>query len=136
MMLLSFDRLQPSQLYICRKKLAHILRQFDPANPAVLPPIPVIRLDNRIVMTDGHTRAYAAMLSGWDEVPVHWDEDELDLEAYQICVEWCLEENITSARCLLGRLIDEEAYQVKWLDRCQKMQEDLEEKRSRQQLSK
>ena len=34
-------------------------------------------------MTDGHTRAVAAIKAGLDHVPLVWDKDELDWD------KWC-----------------------------------------------
>jgi hypothetical protein len=44
-------------------------------------PIPVKYIDGKKVMLDGHTRAVAAYLAGWDSVPVYTDEDEINLNA-------------------------------------------------------
>lgn len=33
-------------------------------------------------MTDGHTRAVAAYLADWEEIPVYLDTDEFDMTAY------------------------------------------------------
>ncbi len=76
---------RPSQLYISTRKLATVLRGFDAAD---IEPVPVKRLDEDVVMTDGHTRGFAAFLCGATEVPTVVDEDELDWEAYEICVRW------------------------------------------------
>jgi len=71
----------------------------------------------------------AAYRCGFDRVPVVWDEDDLDWEAYRICVDWCLAEGIRSALDLEGRLLVPEDYDVLWLGRCVAMQEALEVRR-------
>ena len=43
-----------------------------------LGPIPVKELGDQVVITDGHTRAFAAFMCGFSEVRAFWDEDELD----------------------------------------------------------
>ena len=120
--------LQPSQLFISTEKLAAVLQAFDPVD---MEPIPVKRLGEEIVMTDGHTRGFAAFLAGLDEVPVVWDEDEMDWEAYEICVAWCKEADIRSVADLVGRVIGPADYQEKWLGRCRKMHLDLAAKRAK-----
>ncbi len=94
-----------------------------------LPPIPVIRLKGRIIYTDGHTRAMAAYLNGLKEVLVYWDEDDLDLQAYEICVDWCLDEGIRSIFDLKDRIVPHSDYEILWYERCKKMQEKLENER-------
>jgi len=105
------EDIQPSQLFINAEKLSHVLRTFDPSDPETLPPIPVRKLAGQIIFTDGHTRALAAFLSGHPEIRVFWDEDELDWEAYAICVQWCREEGIRTIADLKDRVIPREEYE-------------------------
>ena len=78
--------IQPSQLFISSEKLSQVQEEFDPFKPERLQAIPVKKLRSRVIITDGHTRAFAAYEAGLSEVTVFWDEDELDWEAYEICV--------------------------------------------------
>jgi len=118
--------LQPSQLYISTEKLASVLCEFAPKQ---IEAVPLRRSGGHIVMTDGHTRAFAAFLSGLSEVPVVWDEDELDWEAYEICVQWCKEEGVSWVGDLVGRVLGPEEYERLWRGRCRKMHEELTRKR-------
>ena len=63
---LKLHDLQPSQFYISEKKLHDIREWFDPKDLSGFEPIPVKMLDGVPVMTDGHTRAVAALLCGLD----------------------------------------------------------------------
>ncbi|HOU12742.1 MAG TPA: hypothetical protein PKZ84_06470 [Anaerolineae bacterium] len=117
-------QLQPSQLYISEAKLAHVLAHWPP-RLEMLEPVPIKSLHGRVIYTDGHTRAFAAYRQGFTEIPVVWDEDELDWEAYQICVDWCLAEGIRTIADLAGRVITPEQYETLWHDRCRVMQETL-----------
>lgn len=121
--------LQPSQLFINQEKLAVLQSKIDFSDPTNVPPIPIKKLDDQWVMTDGHTRAFAAHLAGISTVPVYLDEDELDWEAYRICVRWCQEAGIDTVASLADRVISDERYQKVWLDRCLQMQNRLAEKR-------
>jgi hypothetical protein len=123
------DEIQPSQLFISSGKLSRIMERFHPPTPEALTPIPVKALDNRVIFTDGHTRAFAAFLRGVSEIRVVWDEDELDWEAYRICVEWCETEGIYTIADLKDRVITPEEYEVLWLDRCREMHQELEKRR-------
>lgn len=121
--------LQPSQLYISREKLNNVQSRYDWANPAGILPIPIKKLDGLQVMTDGHTRAFAAYLAGLQAVPTFSDPDDLDWDAYRICVGWCQDEKIYSVADLAERVVSPQDYERLWYDRCRKMQSELAEQR-------
>lgn len=128
-------KLQPSQLYISsykKQKNQEWLKGLDTDYDA----IPIIEMGGNLVMTDGHTRAVILCELGAEEVKVYWDEDEMDLEAYGQCVAWCEEEGIKSPFDLMPRVISKEAFEEKWIGRCQKMHKMLEaSKRSQESLA-
>lgn len=119
--------LQPSQLYICQAKFEGVQAWFAPApgpgRGQRFDPVPVRRLGKDLVLTDGHTRALAAHLAGWRAVPAVWDEDDLDWQAYRICVRWCKAEGIRRVGDLATRIVSAEDYQRLWLDRCRALHE-------------
>jgi hypothetical protein len=127
--IMNLYEIQPSQLYVNLVKLENVLSWFKPEDINSYDAIPIRKLNNKIIFTDGHTRAYAAYLKGIDEIKVYWDEDDLDWNAYQICVDWCNDENITSIKDLEGRVTSDEEYKVLWLERCRIMQQELENNR-------
>lgn len=117
--------LQPSQFYISQEKMERIERWFDSGDLSAFQPIPVKILDGRPVMTDGHTRAVVALQAGITNVPLRWDEDDLDWEMYRACVVACNERGIHSPADLMGRVVDAVAYQQKWELWCDRMQADV-----------
>lgn len=122
--------LQPSQLFISDEKLKRNQECLD--NPDInYEAIPIINLDGKIIMTDGHTRAYILSNLGVEIIKVLWDLDELDLEAYQECVRWCESENISSIQDLANRVISADDYQIQWIGKCQNMQNTLAKLRER-----
>ena len=123
--IMSLYEIQPSQLYINSMKLENVLSWFKSENTNYYDAIPIKKLNNKVIFTDGHTRAYAAHLKGISEIKVYWDEDDLDWNAYQICVDWCINENINSIKNLDKRVILNEEYKVLWLEKCRKMHEEL-----------
>ncbi|MEM2987921.1 MAG: ParB/Srx family N-terminal domain-containing protein [Candidatus Bathyarchaeia archaeon] len=123
--------IQPSQLYICCEKLHEVMKKFNTTSPKMMEPIPVKKLDGDIIIVDGHTRAFAAFLCGFSEVPVYWECEELDWDAYKICVEWCKSEGIHTIADLKNRVIPQIEYEKLWYDRCERMQQDLEAKRKK-----
>jgi len=131
--LMRLDRIQPSQLYISSEKLDIVMRSF-PSELTSIEPIPIKKLGDQIIFVDGHTRAYAAFLRGFSEVPVYWEYEEEDWEAYEICVKWCTEEGIHTIMNLKDKVVSHRKYEKLWYERCAKMQKALE--RKRRQLSK
>lgn len=119
--------IQPSQLYVCREKLTAVERAIDAGE--CLEPIPVKELDGRLIFSDGHTRALAALLRGESQIEACWEDEPLDWDEYRICVEWCLAEGIRTASDLRGRVIPAHEYETVWIGRCQAMHEELARKR-------
>lgn len=124
--MVEIENLQPSQLYVHEDKLSKVLSTFDPNN---LKPVPIIKMEHLLVMTDGHHAVLAAYLNGKKQVPVYWDEDDLNLQAYSVCVKWCLDEGIHSVANLAHRVLSEDNYHILWLKRCY----DLHKKLSQEQ---
>ena len=127
--MMRLDEIQPSQLFISSQKLSQVMRDFAPLTPDSLAPIPVRELGDRIILTDGHTRALAALLKGFSEVRVFREEDELDWEEYEICENWCQTEGIRTIADLKDRIVTPAEYEKLWLNRCKEMQQELEARR-------
>jgi hypothetical protein len=60
---------------------------------------------------------------------VYWEEDELDWNAYEICVQWCEKEGVRTIADLKNRVVSPKEYEALWVNRCKKMQQELEAKR-------
>ena len=119
---LPITELRPSQLYISEGKLRLVRDWFDPADKTNFDPIPVKLYNGRHLMTDGHTRAVVAALSGWETVPATWDDDPLDMLAYAHCVKWCDDEGIKNAADLSKRIVSHKDYLELWHKRCHYME--------------
>ena len=129
----SLKELQPSQFWISEKKLEDVRAWFNPSDLSGFVPIPVKMLDGIPVMTDGHTRAVAALLAGLDSVPLAWDRDELDWDMYRECVRACREQKIFTPEDLTGRILPEDGYHEKWDLWCDRMQAEIEKSRTENQ---
>ncbi|MEM2103048.1 MAG: hypothetical protein QXM22_06005 [Candidatus Bathyarchaeia archaeon] len=123
--MMRLNKVQPSQLYISSDKLSEIMKTFDSAHPELIEPIPIKKLGNEIVFVDGHTRAFAAFLHGFSKIPVYWETEELDWDAYEICVKWCKEDGILTIADLKNRVVSQKDYELLWYARCEEMQRDL-----------
>lgn len=129
--LMTLKDIQPSQLYISKKKLAKIQATLDPNDKESLEIIPVKKLRIDIVYSDGHTRAYVAHLLGWQEVRVEWETEDLDWEMYEVCVDWCKQAGISTIADLSSRVISHKDYEILWYERCNQLKIQMEEKRSK-----
>lgn len=127
--LIGLGEIQPSQLYVSSAKLAKVTEEGWPRATEDVDPLPVRRFGPRIVLTDGHTRALAAYLSGISEIRAFWDEDDMDWEAYEICIGWCAGEGIRTIADLGDRLIGPEEYEALWYRRCRELLEELKRRR-------
>lgn len=129
---ISMSALRPSQLYISEQKLIKNSNWLTRGNQDY-DPIPVIEIDGEIVMTDGHTRSVILCQLGVQDVRVVWenDDDDLDLDAYRICANWCKMEGIITPQDLVHRVIPLDEYLTAWIGRCQEMHQLLEEERAK-----
>lgn len=112
---------RPSQLYLDQRKLRDVLEWFTSEEYG---PLSVVELGGDLVLTDGHTRAFAAYLRGADELRVARDEDDLPLDVYRTCLGWCRDEGVTEIADLAGRVLDGESYEELWIDRCRALVEE------------
>jgi len=126
---MKLSQIQPSQLYINSERLSEVIMALDRLKPDLIKPIPVKKLGDKIVLTDDHTIVLAAFLRGVSEVRVYWEEDELDWNAYEVCVEWCRKEGVRNIADLKNRVVSPKEYDVLWVNRCKKMQQELEARR-------
>ena len=133
-LIMKINKIQPSQLYLNLKKIDTLLTNSNFKNIKKMDPIPIKNLNNQIIFTDGHTRAYLYWKNGCKKVVVCWEDEDLDWEAYQICVNWCQDAGIKTVSDLRNRIIDNDLYQEKWINRCQKMQKKLQEKRKNKKI--
>lgn len=114
--------IQPSQLYISKTKLEKVEKYLDSINIVDIEPLPIKNIGKHVFFTDGHTRAFALMKRGIEEIKVYWDDDDLDWIQYLICVDWCNKEGIKNITDLKNRVVDDEDYKKLWNDRCDIMQ--------------
>ena len=64
--------LHPSQLYLSEKKLQDIQRLYQSVKLINVDPISILAFGNCLLITDGHHRAYQALLMGQDTISAEW----------------------------------------------------------------
>ncbi len=114
----------PSQLFINRAKYDEVTRRFTVGELDVEHPFPVIRMNNQVVFTDGHTRALVLWEHGITTINVYWDEGELDIDTYRTCLKWCERAGIRRIYDLQGRMLDPSDYATQWIQKCQQVKKD------------
>jgi hypothetical protein len=111
------------------------MQTFDSTKPESMEPIPIKELGDPIVFVDGHTRAFAAFLHNISEIPIYWEDEELDWDAYKICVVWHRKDGIHTIADLQNRVVSQKDYETLWHRRCEEMQQDLAKKRRKKNTS-
>ena len=129
---MELSKIQPSQLYISKQKLAKVNDNFSSKDLSTLDAIPIKKIDTDVFYTDGHTRAFAVYQAGFRKINVIWDEEELDWEIYKICIKWCKDEGIYSIADLRDRVVDHKKYEILWYKKCDDLSTKLSVKRAQQ----
>ena len=109
--------LHPTQLYLSEKKLQAIQMLDQSVEIINVDPISVLAFGNRFLITDGHHRAYQALLAGRDTISAELDRDGGD-ELYDLYAQACEERKITSVLDLKHRILAQDEYEAKWYNWC------------------
>ena len=109
--------LHPTQLYLSEKKLQAIQMLDQSADIINVDPISVLAFGNRFLITDGHHRAYQALLAGRDTISAEFDKDGGD-EIYHLYAQACEERMIYSVLDLKNHILAQDEYEAKWYNWC------------------
>ena len=109
--------LHPTQLYLSEKKLQAIQMLDQSAEIINVDPISVLAFGNRFLITDGHHRAYQALLAGRDTISAEFDRDGGDA-LYALYAQVCEERKIDSVLDLKNRILPQDEYEAKWYNWC------------------
>ena len=109
--------LHPTQLYLSEKKLQDIQMLYQSAENINVDPISILAVGNRLLITDGHHRAYQALLAGQDTISAEFDQDGGDA-LYDLYAQACEERKIDSILDLKNRILPQDKYEAKWYNWC------------------
>ena len=109
--------LHPTQLYLSEKKLQGIQRLYQSAETIQVDPISILAFGDYLLITDGHHRAYQALLAGQDTIPAEFDQDGGDA-LYALYAQACEERKIDSVLDLKDRILPQNEYEAKWYNWC------------------
>ena len=109
--------LHPTQLYLSEKKLQDIQKLYQSEDIIKVDPISILAVGNRLLITDGHHRAYQALLAGQDTISAEFDRDGGD-ELYDLYAQACEERKICSVLDLKNHILPQDEYEAKWYNWC------------------
>ena len=109
--------LHPTQLYLSEKKLLDIQMLNQSAEIINVDPISVLAFGDCLLITDGHHRAYQALMAGRDTISAEWDRDGGD-ELYHLYAQACEKRKIYSVLDLKNRILPQDEYEAKWYNWC------------------
>ena len=109
--------LHPTQLYLSEKKLQNIQMLYQSEELINVDSISVLAFGDCLLITDGHHRAYQALLLGQDTISAEWDKDGGD-ELYHLYAQACEERKIYSIMDLKNRILTQDEYEAKWYNWC------------------
>jgi len=76
-----------------------------------------LRSGDCLLITDGHHRAYQALLAGRNMISAEWDRDGGD-ELYHLYAQACEERKIYSVLDLKDCILAQDEYEAKWYNWC------------------
>ena len=109
--------LHPTQLYLSEKKLQAIQMLYQSVEKPIIDPISVLTFGDYLLITDGHHRAYQALLEGRDTISAEFDRDGGDA-LYALYAQACEERKITSVLDLKNHILPQDEYEAKWYNWC------------------
>ena len=116
-MKVSIKALHPTQLYLSEKKLQDIQMLYQSVEIINVAPISILAFGDCLLITDGHHRAYQALLLGQDTISAEWDRDGGD-ELYYLYAQACEERKIYSVLDLKNHILPQDEYEAKWYNWC------------------
>ena len=116
-MKVNIKALHPTQLYLSEKKLAGLQTLYQSVELNNVDPISILAFGDCLLITDGHHRAYQALLAGQDTISAEWDRDGGD-ELYHLYAQACEERMIYSVLDLKDRILAQDEYEAKWYNWC------------------
>ena len=109
--------LHPTQLYLSEKKLLDIQMLYQSVEKPSINPISVLAFGDGLLITDGHHRAYQALLIGQNTISAEWDRDGGD-ELYHLYAQACEKRKIYSVLDLKDHILPQDEYEAKWYNWC------------------
>jgi hypothetical protein len=105
----------PEQLTIDKVKLNRVNSWIEKPEDIV---ISCVKIDDKIVSIDGHSRLVAAYNKGFAYVYAYLELDD-NTQFYKTCMKWCEEQGVLTIEDLAKRVVTPEEHERIWINRCQ-----------------
>ncbi|OPJ60567.1 hypothetical protein [Clostridium oryzae] len=106
----------PEQLTVEEDKYNKAMEWIDKPEDVV---VCCVKIDDKIVSIDGHSRLVAASEKGFEYVYGFLEPGDTDIEFFKECLSWCEEAGVKSIADLSKRIVSVEEHKRLWVDRCQ-----------------
>lgn len=113
---IDIEEITPEQLTINKEKLERVNSWIQNPEDII---VSCVKLGDKLVSIDGHSRLVAAYNKGFKYVYAYEEIDNVDVEFYKTCIEWCREQNILTIQDLAFRVVTPEGHERQWINRCQ-----------------
>lgn len=97
--------------------------KFDRVNSWIEKPEDIIiccvKIGNKIVSIDGHSRLVAAYNKGFRYVYAYLEPDSSSIEFFKTCMKWCEDAGVFTIEDLSKRVVTPEEHEKIWVSKCQ-----------------
>ncbi|MDF2673843.1 MAG: hypothetical protein K0R09_2108 [Clostridiales bacterium] len=113
---IDIEKITPEQLTVDKEKLNRVNSWIEKPEDVV---ICCVRIRNKVVSIDGHSRLVTAYNKGFRYVYAYIEADNDNIEFYKTCMDWCEEQGIYTIKDLSSRVVTPEEHERLWISRCQ-----------------
>jgi len=113
---IDIKEITPEQLTVDEVKLARVNSWIEKPEDIV---VSCVKIGNKIVVIDGHSRLVAAYNKGFRYVYAYLESDNDNLQFYKTCMQWCEDQRIYTIKDLAKRVVTPEEHEKLWISRCQ-----------------
>ncbi len=122
---INIDEIIPEQLTVDEVKLNRVASWIEKPEDIV---VSCVKIGDKIVSIDGHSRLVAAYNKGFKYVYAYLETDNDSIEFYKTCMKWCENEKIFTIKDLANRVVTTEKHSELWINRCQRYLKDQRNK--------
>jgi hypothetical protein len=113
---IDIKEITPEQLSVDMVKLHRVNSWIEKPEDII---ISCIKIDDKIVSIDGHSRLVAAHNKGFSDVYAYLELDSDNIQFYKTCMKWCEEQGVLTIEDLSSRVVSPEEHERIWINRCQ-----------------
>lgn len=120
---IDINDIAPAQLTVDEEKFKRVAQWIEKPEDIV---ICCVRIGDKIVSIDGHSRLVAAYNRGFGYVYAFFETDNSSFEFFRTCLGWCEEQGIFSIKDLAERVVSPSEHERIWVNKCQTHLKQLE----------